>query len=516
MKITKILFLILSLSLIAAVSTGMAASGNQPGGEKSIPLADEEIPGGSESWWNEVNNEFKLVDGPAVIDLLNPDPNWTTQGNQSSDYYGYSVASAGDVNNDGYADVIVGAHGQSNGEQDEGLAYIFHGSLTGLSTTADKILEINVTTAEFGYSVSTAGDVNGDGYSDIIVGARRYSNGESYEGGAFVYYGSENGVSTAPDWSAEGNVQNAWFGYEVSTAGDVNNDGYSDVIVASSIDDSVNYTGVVYVFHGSATGLSATPDWTEEFPQLDAYFGSSVDTAGDVNGDNYDDVIIGAPYYDDEDTDEGIAYVYYGSASGLSDTAAWSFEGDQEEAYMGISVATAGNVNGDGYSDVIIGASFYDDGQQDEGKAFLFYGSGSGLSSTPDWTAQCDTSEANFGVSVGTAGDINTDGYADVIIGASYYKNDRNREGAAFVYTGSNSGVSTSPGWTAEGNSSYAYFGHSAASAGDVNGNGYSDVIVGAYGYEISYSFQGKAFAYYDSVGVRFDIFLPLIQKPGT
>jgi hypothetical protein len=142
--------------------------------------------------------------------------------------------------------------------------------------------------AHFGNSVDTAGDVNGDGYDDVIVGSYQYDNGQRNEGRAFVSYGSASGLSLTPDWTAESDQIGAWFGFSVGTAGDVNGDGYDDVIVGAIS------TGHAYVYYGSASGLSLTPDWTAESNQALAYFGSSVGTAGDVNGDGYADVIVGS------------------------------------------------------------------------------------------------------------------------------------------------------------------------------------------------------------------------------
>jgi hypothetical protein len=153
-----------------------------------------------------------------------------------------------------------------------------------------------------------------------------------------------------------------------------------------------------------------------------------------VNGDGYSDVIIGAPYYDNIEASEGWAFVYYGSSSGLGNTPAWTAESDQVDSRFGNSVASAGDVNGDGYSDVIVGAYVYDNGQTNEGRAFVYYGSSSGLSDTPSWTAESDQAESQFGKSVASAGDVNGDGYSDVIIGAPYYDNVEINEGRAFAY----------------------------------------------------------------------------------
>jgi hypothetical protein len=182
--------------------------------------------------------------------------------------------------------------------------------------------------------------------------------------------------------------------------------------------------------------LLTSPSWTAESNQAEASFGNSVGTAGDVNNDGYDDVIVGAHYYDNGHTNEGRAYLYLGSASGLSNTASWTAESNQASAQLGHSVGTAGDVNNDGYDDVIVGANLYDNGQTNEGRAYLYLGSDSGLSTTSDWTAESNQAYAYFGYSVGTAGDVNNDGYDDVIVGAKNYSNGQTYEGRAFVYRG--------------------------------------------------------------------------------
>jgi hypothetical protein len=243
---------------------------------------------------------------------------------------------------------------------------------------------------------------------------------------------------------AEGDQADAYFGNSVGTAGDVNADGYSDVIVgAYACDNGQSDEGRAYVYLGSASGLGSSPAWTAESNQVNARFGYSVGTAGDVNGDGYSDVIVGARNYNNGQIDEGQAYVYLGSASGLSATSAWTAESNQANAYFGYPVGTAGDVNGDGYSDVIIGASYYDNGQTDEGRAYVYLGSPSWPSLSLAWTAESDQAGAGFGWWVGTAGDVNGDGYADVIVGVASYDNGETNEGRAYVYLG---GVEAGPG----------------------------------------------------------------------
>lgn len=507
-----ILILILALLLASLIMPLRSAMGYEAEAISLKTYPPEQlrgIPGATESWWTAVQQQASLNVLPTV-------PDWYENGEHSSASFGLSVGTAGDVNNDGYADVIIGSPNFNGGQTNEGKVYVYHGSMSGLSTTPDWTAEGNQINAELGYVVGTAGDVNNDGYSDVIITARRYYDipEEMYEGATFVYHGSPTGLSNTPDWSAEGNAYNVWFGISAGTAGDVNNDGYSDVIVGVAnplfASECVNKA---LVYHGSESGLSATADWTEVFDQTGACFGYSVGTAGDVNNDGYSDVIIGAPYYDNDQADEGGAFVYHGSASGLSTTPNWTAESDQVEAYFGISVGSAGDVNGDDFSDVIIGATYYDNGQTDEGRAFVYHGSGTGLSTTPNWTAESDTENANFGYPVQTAGRVNDDIYSEVIVGANRYSNGNNFEGGAFLYAGSPGGLSATADWTTEGNQSYAYYGSSLGTAGDVNGNGFSDVIVGAYSYYYDEEDQGRAYVYHDLEGYR--IFLPLVVRSG-
>ena len=434
---------------------------------------------------------------PIIIDPLATSAAWAVESNQENALFGYSVSTAGDVNGDGYSDIIVGASKYDNGEDNEGTAFVYYGSASGLSTTSDWSMESNQGNGNFGSSVSTAGDVNGDGYSDVIIGAKEYNFGK---GAAFVYYGSASGLSTTSDWSMESNQGDANFGYSVSTAGDVNGDGYSDIIIGARLYDNGQVNeGAAFVYYGSASGLSTTSAWIGEINQVGAASGWSVSTAGDVNGDGYSDVVVGAPNYSNEQAQEGAAYVYYGSASGLSTSANWTAEGNQANAYFGNSVSTAGDVNGDGYSDVVVGAYLYDSGEVDEGAAFVYYGAASGLSTVANWTIESNQAYAYFGNSVSTAGDINGDGYSDIIIGATEYDNGQFNEGAAFVYFGSASGLSTTADWAKEGNGSDLSFGNAVSTAGDVNGDGYSDILVGAPGYDTGgwQADEGKAYVYY-------------------
>ncbi|MCB9686157.1 MAG: FG-GAP repeat protein [Alphaproteobacteria bacterium] len=445
-----------------------------------------------------------VVDASDAVGAVTVDPMlavvaWSAASDQASAGFGHSVASAGDVNGDGYDDVVVGAWRYDNGQTDEGGAALYLGTAAGLSTAPAWSAQSNQASANLGHSVASAGDVNGDGYDDVVVGAHFYDHGQTDEGAAFVYLGSATGLSAAAAWSAESDQAFAYFGGSVASAGDVNGDGYDDVVVGARQywnGNGQTWEGGAFLYLGSGVGLSATSAWTAESSQAFAYFGSSVASAGDVNGDGYDDVIVGADSFDDGEVDEGAAFLYLGSASGLSATPAWSAESDQASAHFGSSVASAGDVNGDGYDDVIVGAHGFDNGHIDEGAAFVYLGSAMGLSATPAWSAESDQASAGFGLSVASAGDVNGDGYADVVVGAHGYDNGHTDEGAVFLYLGSATGLSVAPVWNAESGQGQAEFGWSVASAGDVNGDGYDDWVVGAEDYDDRWTDEGAAFLY--------------------
>jgi hypothetical protein len=297
---------------------------------------------------------------------------WEHESNQAFALYGSSASSAGDTNGDGFSDLLVGAVHFDNGQADEGRVELYYGSASGPASAPDWSWEAGVAGAQLGGSVSSAGDTNGDGFGDVILGAYAWSNGEFNEGAAFVFLGSGSGLGSSPAWSAESAQATALMGGSVSGAGDTNGDGFADVLVgAVHYDNGSLDEGRVWLFAGSASGPSATPAWTAESDQVSALFGSSVSGAGDVNGDGYSDVLAGAYYYDNGEDSEGGAFLYLGSASGPGTVAAWTAEGDQAGAEFGAHVSGAGDVNGDGLGDAIVGAPSYSAGETDEGAVFF-------------------------------------------------------------------------------------------------------------------------------------------------
>lgn len=448
--------------------------------------------------------------------------------NENTGRFGQGVGALGDVNGDGYADLVVGArNNQGAGAADKGAAYVFYGSasgvvshpLSGLPYTCSgppdcTVIENpdNENGGGFGLATAGAGDVNGDGYFDLIVGAfGNQGAGAANKGVAYIYYGSASGFTShplsaapyacsgPPDCTVIQNPQDsggAQFGFSVSGAGDVNRDGFADVIVGAwgnAGGGGALSKGVGYVFYGSASGItshptsalpytcSGPPDCTEfQNPENEAsgQLAHSVSSAGDVNGDGYADVIAGARSNQGAGAvNKGSAYVFYGSATGVTShppsAAAYACSGppdcsivqnpeNQGNALFGYAVSSAGDVNSDGFSDVIVGG--YQNtgtGAANKGAAYVYYGSASGITGhpfsavayactgPPDCTVIQNPDNENTGVfsqSVAPAGDMNRDGFADIVIGA------RNNQGAgiinkglAYVFYGSASGITSHP-----------------------------------------------------------------------
>ena len=379
---------------------------------------------------------------------------YTFYGDSAGDFFGNCVSGAGDVNGDGYDDSIVGA---AVGNFDaSGKARVFSGMDGSVLYTFDGDSAGDF----FGISVSGAGDVNGDGYADVIVGAYGDDNNGPWSGSAKVFSGADGSVL----YTFDGDSQKDKFGSSVSGAGDVNGDGFDDLIVGAPYDKKLD-RGSAWVFSGGDGSILYTFYGDSPEDRL----GSSVSGAGDMNGDGFGDLLVGAPF-DDKDSkfDNGSAQVF----SGKDGSVLYTFFGDSSGDFFGYSVSGAGDVNGDGYDEVIVGA-FGDDnnGNIHSGSAQVF----SGFDGTQLYIFNGDSAGDAFGVSVSGAGDVNGDGYTDVIVGATGDNNNGSNAGSARTF----SGVDGSILYTFNGDSADDWFGF-VSGAGDVNGDGYDDVIVGA------------------------------------
>ena len=435
---------------------------------------------GSENYGGSLLGAATIYHGGTENTALTPSAQWTYS--QSNALAGWCVAHAGDLNGDGYSDVAIGAKDASSGQPGEGLVYVHYGSTTGIGTIPDLTLQINVPGAGFGACVNTAGDVNGDGYADLAVGAPLAAGA----GRVDVFMGGPGGLSPVPAWTRTGPVGST-YGTSVMTAGDVNGDGNADLIVGGPQGDRVD------VFLGSVAGLLATPHVSFSPPAAGIRFGQAVSTAGDVNGDGYSDVIIGAPGLSNGQLDEGAGFIYHGSDTGLIDVIDRQIELNVANTQLGVSVAGVGDVNGDGFDEVALGGDLYSAGQVSEGRVSIFRGSATGIT-TALGSFFSNVDNARLGFSVAEAGDVNGDGYADVIAGAPFQTQTLNEQGRVYLWNGSPTGLGNQRLIT--GTTADARFGWSVAGAGDVDGDGYTDVLVGAPYHPGGSTTEGRVFWY--------------------
>ncbi len=328
------------------------------------------------------------------------------------------------------------------------------GVLTGQTQT----VQLFTGSYTFGVSCSDKGDFNGDGYADLIVGDNSYNN---FKGKVYLYYGG-NPMDNHADLIFKGENKGDNFGKSISFAGDLNGDGYDDIIIGAG-----NYngcTGRAYIFYGGSSPDNK-PDVILTGETVNSYFGFSVSGAGDVNGDCYDDVIVGAYQVNK-------AYIFYGGSQ-MNNSFDILLSGSLT---FGYSVAGAGDVNGDSFDDVIVGEYFFDGYS---GKANIFYG-GSPMNTTVDVTMAGPSGGSKLGSSVAGGGDINGDGFDDVIVGAPGYNNLR---GLTRIYFGGPA-MDGDFDVSIEGKSLCDYEGISVAGIGDINRDGYDDIITGADGYD--------------------------------
>ncbi len=375
-------------------------------------------------------------------------------GDSAGDRFGEQVANAGDVDGDGVDDIIIGApYDDANGPQ-SGTAIVISGA------TGDILHTFHGATEEvyFGGAVDGAGDVDGDGFADLIVGSPHDDSFGFDSGQATVFSGATGAVL----YNLFGTSIRQLFGGAVSGVGDVNGDGFADFAVGTPFDHTNGpRAGSVTVYSG-ATGAS-----------LYTYLGTvsstlaAVSSAGDINGDGIGDLIIGAWGADDNGLDSGTVRVL----SGVNGAVLYTFTGDAAGDAMG-RVAGAGDVDGDGRDDLIVGFPSSGVSSSPPGGARVI----SGATGATLFTFSGDAAGDYFGYSVAGAGDVNGDGHADLLVGAPLSEGGGPySSGTVRVFSGATGEVLYSLHGT-----SYDWFGQSVAGAGDLNGDGLADFIVGA------------------------------------
>lgn len=495
---------------------------------------------------------------------LSSDADWVFTGTEEEAHVGREVHAAGDINIDGYDDVIVTSFDEDF-DNDPKSFYLFLGDIDGLQSEPAYISESDVAKTSagnvdinhdgfgdlffgmgtntgsvyayyggnfamrssyserlapfeigyfgFGYQFDRQGDYNNDGFYDLLMGHPKAGPLATFlvdDGKAFLFKGVAGGINTTTYYNYADAATSDNLGKTVSYAGDVNNDGYDDILIACS---KCGADGKVFFKYGSASLSNLDPDITLNAPDPGSLFGSGLSNAGDVNHDGYDDFIIGAYNYDVAGVNYGAVHLYLGSAAGISATASQTLIGFQDDSYFGNFVNNAGDVNGDGYDDILVGAQNFDGLFTNEGAAYVYYGNSTGLNSTPAITYLGESTNAFCGQFACGNGDLNNDGFDDIAIGQPEYSGSFTSQGKISIYFGSPSGTAATAGWTRLGNTAYDNIGWYAAMNGDFNHDDYDDLAFGSpaesYGGVVYPDpvkvFYGKASGLEDSAGFSFN-----------
>lgn len=391
-----------------------------------------------------------------------------------NNFLGYSMEGGMDINGDGFGDFIAGANTFRNGAfVQAGYANAHFGSAAGVS--GSPYWEIIGTDYDMylGYNVAGAGDVNNDGYDDVLIQGLMYNR----VGFVRLYMGHAGGLSTTIAWSRSPSATtNTFYGWCMTRAGDLNGDGYDDIAIGTpEFYNGTGSRGLVEVFYGSATGIPATPSWTAKGNTTTVYFGGSV-AASDVNGDGYNDLIVGASRSPDGGVNLlGKVFIYYGSSGGLGATPNQTYMGQIASELLGETIKDCGDLNNDGYGDILMSreASYIK-------LVSFYYGSAAGLRTSPGLTIQAaDASNAIDRKMIGTAMDINADGCSDVILGCQSCVSSTGKKGTVSIYFGKPEGLQSTPAWKIENTTlDYYYMGRAVGTAGDVNGDGFGDILI--------------------------------------
>lgn len=354
---------------------------------------------------------------------------WSGQGGEE---LGRAVAAIGDVNDDGVGDFAIGAPLADAAGADAGRVYVFYGGWP-LPGTANRTLEGRTAGEHFGHAIAGAGDVNGDGRDDLLVGAP-WNNGAGVEAGAvYVYYGSASGLATTPSLTFTGTQAYERFGWSVARAGNFLG-GTAACIVAGAPSNgtgALTRQGAAYVFAGS-TSPSPGPDTTADLvlhsnatSTADNEFGYAVALAGRWSSDSYDDLVIGAPYDNSGGSDAGRAEVFFGGLS--PDAVADRYvNGAASGDWLGFSVAGVANVTGTGADDVVLGGPHAVAGLGSEAGLAVLYAGGSASANSAGSLPQIartlpvpgTAAGDHFGWWVAGGADFDGDGTADYLVAA--------------------------------------------------------------------------------------------------
>jgi ankyrin repeat protein len=337
----------------------------------------------------------------------------------------------------------------------------------------------------FGVSVTTGGDVNGDKFPDIVATSARWNNGC---GRAYLYYGGPH-LDPEPDMLFDGHEEDSAF--SPSVLSDLDNDGYTDLIVGSPGRTwGSEHDGYINIYYGGPQ-MDNVPDVVLKGETGSAEHIGNMIAASDIDNDGYVDIIAGAQGYDNL---RGRVYLFWGGNpfDPMPDVV---FEGEQENSLFGRKIDTNGDVNGDGYSDILVGARQFG-GDKRNGRAYLFFGHAQEeMDSTCDWTSTGEV-KGQMGSSVGLF-DINADGYAEVIVGSRGVR-------SVYLFWGTEDFSPKEPHLVLQAPSAAA-LGGDDLECGYFNDDRFGDILVGAQGYPGTGYMYGRAYLFYGNTKAHMD-----------
>ena len=385
-----------------------------------------------------------LLHGPIYDTVSLSGADATFIGEAGGDEAGRDIAFAGDVNGDGLSDILVGASYEDSGGADAGAAYLVHGPVTGTVDLADADARLlgHVPGERAGYSVATAGDVDGDGLDDVLVGAP-FSDKNGEESGMVYLMLSPLAGTISLDLSAAqlvGVEEDDQAGHTIASAGDLDGDGYGDILVGAWQSDSEG-PGRAYLLHGPLSGEQSLADADAILfgESADDDAGVAIGTAGDIDGDGVMDLLVGAPAADVGGSSPGKVYLVAGPTAASADLAVvgMTFTGEVADDQAGTAAIAAGDVDGDGHDDLLVGARWQGAGGDNAGAAYLLYGPVNGDLALAQADAKLVGEEAkDYAGSALAAGDLDGDGFGDLAIGAALHDDPDEDAGAVYLFYG--------------------------------------------------------------------------------